>query len=604
MGASRDEVWQLYDDIAGTPRWVPGVREIVYVSGPARIGTVYRERTRLSTAQWEIVEYRRPTRQVHQARRARWSGSGSSPSRRAAPGPGSTRRSSCDHGCGGRSDGSTSWSRRCRPGWTSRRRSRRRSGRSRGIRAPGVNPVGARGSGAPFGQPRALVAHDRPIGPHCGLSGSRPASSRLNRANRWPDRLRTRSLGSGTAHQPEIGPDMRNGPPGGQCSGLRRRPASRRKVDAPPEGVRVLAVRFDAQTVRPGGPPGSAKCHGPGWTVAPKRRVRGPPAVRSGGGRGQPAAGAGGRPATSADVLGGGLVRAARSRSMSATATAERGAMRSVVSDNGVPLGRRRVRAPVGDGPRPAFDRIEPRRRPARPHPPDGPCRDPAPAVAALGWGGDPRRGLRRALPPHRSRLPRSHAHPRPAQVASRGRGGAAARPRRWRRAAASGSGWARAPAAWSSSARRRRTGRPSCSRSTARAGPWASTSASSSRRMEPGATRISLEVTVTHAAVPRVHRPRGGAADRRGAPGVAGPVPGPAGRRAGLTRERHGSFVSPDRERRSRAHSRMVPTERNQLVASRRMGSAGFGAWNGSARRLDRSAAAARSTAALGGSV
>jgi hypothetical protein len=65
VGASRDEVWRLYDDIAGTPRWVPGVREIVYVSGPARVGTVYRERTRIAKPQWEIVEYRRPTRQVH-----------------------------------------------------------------------------------------------------------------------------------------------------------------------------------------------------------------------------------------------------------------------------------------------------------------------------------------------------------------------------------------------------------------------------------------------------------------------------------------------------------------------------------------------------------
>jgi hypothetical protein len=67
VGASRDEVWQLYDDIAGTPRWVPSVREILYVSGPARVGTVYRERNRLSTTQWEIVEHRRPVRQVHVA---------------------------------------------------------------------------------------------------------------------------------------------------------------------------------------------------------------------------------------------------------------------------------------------------------------------------------------------------------------------------------------------------------------------------------------------------------------------------------------------------------------------------------------------------------
>jgi hypothetical protein len=69
VGASREEVWELYDDIAGTPRWVPFVEDIVYVSGPARVGTVYRERTRLAgvrdTGQWEIVEHRRPVRQVH-----------------------------------------------------------------------------------------------------------------------------------------------------------------------------------------------------------------------------------------------------------------------------------------------------------------------------------------------------------------------------------------------------------------------------------------------------------------------------------------------------------------------------------------------------------
>jgi hypothetical protein len=72
VGASRDEVWRLFSDIAGTPRWVPFVREIVYVSGPSRVGTVYRERGRVAglpgTEQWEIVEYRRPSLQVHVAR--------------------------------------------------------------------------------------------------------------------------------------------------------------------------------------------------------------------------------------------------------------------------------------------------------------------------------------------------------------------------------------------------------------------------------------------------------------------------------------------------------------------------------------------------------
>jgi len=69
VGASREEVWELWDDIAGTPRWKPSVREIRYVSGPARVGTVYRERTRIAgfpgTTQWEITEHRRPVRQVH-----------------------------------------------------------------------------------------------------------------------------------------------------------------------------------------------------------------------------------------------------------------------------------------------------------------------------------------------------------------------------------------------------------------------------------------------------------------------------------------------------------------------------------------------------------
>lgn len=69
VGASRDEVWALYDDVEGTPRWLPFVREVIYVSGPARVGMVYRERTRLAgvpdTRQWEIVEHRRPVRQVH-----------------------------------------------------------------------------------------------------------------------------------------------------------------------------------------------------------------------------------------------------------------------------------------------------------------------------------------------------------------------------------------------------------------------------------------------------------------------------------------------------------------------------------------------------------
>ena len=48
---------------------MPFVEEVLYVSGPARAGTVYRERTKLgglpATEQWEIVEYKPMSRQVH-----------------------------------------------------------------------------------------------------------------------------------------------------------------------------------------------------------------------------------------------------------------------------------------------------------------------------------------------------------------------------------------------------------------------------------------------------------------------------------------------------------------------------------------------------------
>ncbi len=70
VGASRDEVWLLLDDLVGMPRWLPRVRA-VSPSGPAHVGTLYRERTTLlgipRTRDWEIVEHRRPVRQVRLA---------------------------------------------------------------------------------------------------------------------------------------------------------------------------------------------------------------------------------------------------------------------------------------------------------------------------------------------------------------------------------------------------------------------------------------------------------------------------------------------------------------------------------------------------------
>lgn len=71
VGASQDEVWQLLDDLEGVPRWLPGV-EAVSASGPAHVGTLYRERRVLlgfaRTRDWEIEQYRPMRRQVRVAR--------------------------------------------------------------------------------------------------------------------------------------------------------------------------------------------------------------------------------------------------------------------------------------------------------------------------------------------------------------------------------------------------------------------------------------------------------------------------------------------------------------------------------------------------------
>ena len=70
VGAPRDEVWELLDDLEGMPRWMPRVRA-VSPSGPAHVGTLYRVRTSTlglpGIRDWEIVEHRRPLRQVRVA---------------------------------------------------------------------------------------------------------------------------------------------------------------------------------------------------------------------------------------------------------------------------------------------------------------------------------------------------------------------------------------------------------------------------------------------------------------------------------------------------------------------------------------------------------
>jgi uncharacterized protein YndB with AHSA1/START domain len=71
IGASKDEVWALLDDLAGMPRWLARVRAVTSISGPAHVGTMYRERTSIlgipSARDWEITEHRKPTRQVRVA---------------------------------------------------------------------------------------------------------------------------------------------------------------------------------------------------------------------------------------------------------------------------------------------------------------------------------------------------------------------------------------------------------------------------------------------------------------------------------------------------------------------------------------------------------
>jgi hypothetical protein len=70
--ASRERVWELYADVPATVDWLPFVEEVLYVSGPAGLGQVYRERTRFmgvsDVSTWRIVEWDAPRRQIHRSR--------------------------------------------------------------------------------------------------------------------------------------------------------------------------------------------------------------------------------------------------------------------------------------------------------------------------------------------------------------------------------------------------------------------------------------------------------------------------------------------------------------------------------------------------------
>ena len=69
--APPQQVWNLYADVHGSVDWVPFAEEILYVSGPAGLGQVYRERTRLGgisdVAEWTVIEWDPPRRQVQRS---------------------------------------------------------------------------------------------------------------------------------------------------------------------------------------------------------------------------------------------------------------------------------------------------------------------------------------------------------------------------------------------------------------------------------------------------------------------------------------------------------------------------------------------------------
>ena len=68
IDAEPQVAWDLYADVERSVEWVPFAEEILYVSGPAGLDQVYRERTSLGgvndVAEWRIVEWDPPRRQV------------------------------------------------------------------------------------------------------------------------------------------------------------------------------------------------------------------------------------------------------------------------------------------------------------------------------------------------------------------------------------------------------------------------------------------------------------------------------------------------------------------------------------------------------------
>jgi hypothetical protein len=71
IDAHPQQAWDLYADVERSVEWVPFAEEILFVSGPAGLGQVYRERTRLGgisdVAEWTVIEWDPPRRQVQRS---------------------------------------------------------------------------------------------------------------------------------------------------------------------------------------------------------------------------------------------------------------------------------------------------------------------------------------------------------------------------------------------------------------------------------------------------------------------------------------------------------------------------------------------------------
>jgi uncharacterized protein YndB with AHSA1/START domain len=71
IDAPPQRVWDLYANVEGSVDWVPFAEEILSVSGPAGLGRVYQERTRLGgvsdVAEWTVIEWDPPRRQVQRS---------------------------------------------------------------------------------------------------------------------------------------------------------------------------------------------------------------------------------------------------------------------------------------------------------------------------------------------------------------------------------------------------------------------------------------------------------------------------------------------------------------------------------------------------------